>query len=420
MNCEIEEKNIVDFKTTNILPQSTSTQQLHGNGGNTYGDWVTGTPYQIFDPSSNNDFTNPYSIDAFPTIFLVCQNKRIYRMPWDGDGNFSSGTLSEQTLTSEMQSKCSQSSEGAIAHAVNVEELPTTNDYPETSVIEPSIVLQNVGAESITTMTIEYSIAGVTQNYNWSGSIASAQQETITLPEISYTPSASNNLSITVTSVNGGEGSISNATLQRQIGGAARIQNENIHVVVNTGWFSNENSWKIFDEEGNIVASKNFSTSNDLSVNTEHVTLLASGCYQFEFYDTGGDCIQGGGSFQVQVDGMQVLYVYGESFSDKYSVGLYLDTEIGVEESIYSIQDLSVYPNPSAGQLKVAYNALENENVFIEIVDVTGRVVFMTTHKAEIGKNSFQIDKGNLTSGVYTLLLKSGTSLHSMPVIFTR
>lgn len=53
---------------------NTTMADLQGTGGNTQGDWITGTPYPIIDDAS---MTGPYEIAYWPTIYTICTNKEI-------------------------------------------------------------------------------------------------------------------------------------------------------------------------------------------------------------------------------------------------------------------------------------------------------------------------------------------------------
>ena len=52
----------------------TPLSALYGTG-NTQGDWVTGTPYPIINDASQN---SAYNISFFPTLYAVCQDRKIY------------------------------------------------------------------------------------------------------------------------------------------------------------------------------------------------------------------------------------------------------------------------------------------------------------------------------------------------------
>jgi thiol-disulfide isomerase/thioredoxin len=59
----------------------TTSADLHGTGTNTQGDWVTGTLYPLIDPSgvALNDFKAAYNINFYPTLLIICPNRKIYQ-----------------------------------------------------------------------------------------------------------------------------------------------------------------------------------------------------------------------------------------------------------------------------------------------------------------------------------------------------
>lgn len=89
----------------------TNTACLHGPTGcvgGTQGDWVTGTPYPICDPSAAQEpaFSTAYDIGFFPTIFLVCPDKKIrVASQWPGQFLFTTAELK-----AAMDANCSTTS----------------------------------------------------------------------------------------------------------------------------------------------------------------------------------------------------------------------------------------------------------------------------------------------------------------------
>jgi hypothetical protein len=59
----------------------TSRADLYGTGTNTVGDWVTGTLFPLIDTSGLplNDFTSDYNISYYPTLYVICPNKKVYQ-----------------------------------------------------------------------------------------------------------------------------------------------------------------------------------------------------------------------------------------------------------------------------------------------------------------------------------------------------
>lgn len=59
---------------------STTSADLQGSGSNTQGNWVQGNNYTIIDPPAGtalSDFKTAYNLSFFPTLMLICPNKRI-------------------------------------------------------------------------------------------------------------------------------------------------------------------------------------------------------------------------------------------------------------------------------------------------------------------------------------------------------
>lgn len=72
---------------------NTTLADLQGTGTNTQGDWVTGSLFPIMNPTgvTLNDFLSNYNNTAFPTLYMICPNKKIYQ---DTINKYPRGTVS--------------------------------------------------------------------------------------------------------------------------------------------------------------------------------------------------------------------------------------------------------------------------------------------------------------------------------------
>jgi hypothetical protein len=68
--------------------------------------------------------------------------------------------------------------------------------------------------------------------------------------------------------------------------------------------------------------------------------------------------------------------------------------------------ELSVYPNPSNGVFSVKLNAGSRVSGLLEVVDVTGRIVFAQDVDL-IGRQNVSVDLGHCAKGIYTVLLRT-------------
>ena len=61
-----------------IEGQGGTLAELNGNGANTQGDWVTGTPYPIiptYSGTNSQQVTSDYAIGYWPTIYMICPDR---------------------------------------------------------------------------------------------------------------------------------------------------------------------------------------------------------------------------------------------------------------------------------------------------------------------------------------------------------
>jgi ELWxxDGT repeat protein len=68
---------------------------------------------------------------------------------------------------------------------------------------------------------------------------------------------------------------------------------------------------------------------------------------------------------------------------------------------------LLLYPNPAATQINLSVVASRKEKLGYQIFDNAGRIVMQLTSQVLLGTNSFAIDIGKLSAGVYYLKLSS-------------
>ncbi len=117
-------------------------------------------------------------------------------------------------------------------------------------------------------------------------------------------------------------------------------------------------------------------------------------------------------------------------FNNIYKTGLFVDSRvqnvtgeakfdkvnIGTAQDILSINSpglnnigIEVSPNPIEDKtLKIALNNFNNGNCNVEIVDITGRIIYNQTFKNPGNKLNINLKPINISKGVYMLVIKSG------------
>lgn len=74
------------------------------------------------------------------------------------------------------------------------------------------------------------------------------------------------------------------------------------------------------------------------------------------------------------------------------------------------INDISVFPNPSTGNVSVEFNNAVSSNVTIEVSNLVGQIVYTSTETTVAGSNSFNLNLADLNDGQYIVKIGNGTT----------
>lgn len=86
-------------------------------------------------------------------------------------------------------------------------------------------------------------------------------------------------------------------------------------------------------------------------------------------------------------------------------------TSVGISEnSKVKINDLSVFPNPSNGNFNVTFFNQGNENVILNISDISGKIIYSENSNCKIGYNKIQVSNQQFEKGMYFLTINNGES----------
>lgn len=136
---------------------------------------------------------------------------------------------------------------------------------------------------------------------------------------------------------------------------------------------------------------------------TVHMTNVTSNYwvdnfrYKFEFESDGGNNIY-----------LDDINIYTGSPSDDIVVGLEDQSELG---------HLTVYPNPTEGELSVRFDASSSQNLDLQVLDVTGKVVQTNSVNANSGANLVVLGTDTLSSGVYFLKISGPNTQNSIQFV---
>lgn len=88
-----------------------------------------------------------------------------------------------------------------------------------------------------------------------------------------------------------------------------------------------------------------------------------------------------------------------------------------IDEQKNTVEKLLAYPNPSNGSFTVEVTGIKEMRITLEILDITGRVVFKNEFPVT-GVLSEKIDLQHLNRGMYFLRLIEGKEISTLKLMF--
>jgi len=113
---------------------------------------------------------------------------------------------------------------------------------------------------------------------------------------------------------------------------------------------------------------------------------------------------------------------------DRYTCGYYrrdvskatIPSKETVSEQPLLTGQLTMYPNPAKGSIKLEYNATSNNTVTIKVIDVTGKASIIMNRSVITGKNTITANVGNLTNGLYFVQFINGNQVQTKKLIISK
>ncbi len=92
-----------------------------------------------------------------------------------------------------------------------------------------------------------------------------------------------------------------------------------------------------------------------------------------------------------------------------------IETTLGVDQN--SLNNFSVYPNPTSGNITISFNSNSNENVNLSLYDVQGRLITSSKVDSVIGNFNHNFDLGSIPTGFYLLKISQGNQNYTSKII---
>jgi len=367
----------------NYPHQHRLVHMVTGQWGDTYTTTTAGTlvtrTYTYTIPSAYNNI--PAELGDFEIVAFVAE----------GQQKIISGNGTVPTYT------------GLIANDAKIKEV---KDIAEQCVntIQPKVEIQNNGQNNLTSLPITYSINnGTPQVFNWTGNLSSFAKTTLTLPSITYSLQANNNLNISLPT----DDNTTNNTGTMAFIKAPETTTSNLTIKITLDQYGSETTWTLKNSTGATVASSPVYADSaasgaypqpDININ------VPNDCYTFTIFDSYGDGIVGAygiGSYRIFSNGVVISGVEGGEFGSSDARSFGVANPLNISE--ISRNPISIFPNPSNGMITI-----NTENTLsITVCDIAGKVVFSKNNVT----NNETINLSNLQSGVYLAKMVTETGV---------
>lgn len=414
----------IEGESTNTEAQLHAAANTNQYATHSQGDWVTGTPFPIIDDAA---IANTLQIGYFPTIYLVCPDRVINEVG--------------QLTTAEAYAAVSNVNCSAATQAVDPRFLSVTG--VNANCTEPTagvnITLQNKGTEPLTSATISITGANSPVTYDWTGNLATYEIANITIPGI--TTNGQTTVTVAVTSA---DDNTQNSTTQLAVNSSIAESSTHIRVEFRNDPWPEENSWKIRNSSGTIVASSPTfpAQPSGSTLQTFNYWVPSTGCYTFEFADEYSDGLNGtywgsganyyNGSLNVYSvdangtttllysnDGTEVMNdaTLGSAPASEYAP-FNANTVVSTEEINTTSTSFNVYPNPTSGIINLNYSLSYDAEVFVDVINSVGvRVKSERLGSQKHGTYNTPIDLSSLAAGIYMLNLNADGIINTVRVI---
>ncbi len=149
---------------------------------------------------------------------------------------------------------------------------------------------------------------------------------------------------------------------------------------------------------GSLASTSAWTPASQADWVTVHVTTITTAYltpdfrFKFQFTGSGGNNLY-----------LDDINIYSGAPSD-------VIVTAGLDEQSALINGLEVYPNPTDGEVNVSFSIPTDENVTVQIQDVSGKLAQTHAIKANSGTNLVMMDAKDLSSGLYFLTIQMGTS----------
>ena len=273
------------------------------------------------------------------------------------------------------------------------------------SCTDPTIQIQNTGADDIEELVIEYWIndGSNKETFTWTGKLDFGESENIVLADGAIWASeveGINQFYAEIVAVNGSSDDYSHNDTYQSPFTAVEHYDSNFFIEVKTNNASAENQYDFYKDNKELIFSNNLSGVNKVYRDT----FSSAGCHTFILQDFGDDGLawwanpnQGTGYARLRDVNGEVLQEFEADFGGSFQYSFRTSGEVSSEEEL-SESMVAIIPNPNTGNFVVQGNNLHLAK--IELYDMSGKQLIFDRASSE---DELFIQTRDLSKGIYIL-----------------
>jgi len=400
---------------------STNLNCLYGQGGcnnTSAGNYVAGTPYPILD---NAAIADAYQITYYPSIFVICPNKKIYEVePRTAEGLWEKAAECPVALGTNNAGIFNYTPGTELSELCGVQNLI------------PSFSLTNLGNAPLTAATIELKWNNnPVQVMQWTGYLNTYEETQVLLDNQSL--GTAGILKTTITQINNGTGDedFSNNVRNDNFSLASKFNTTQVLLKIRTDNYGEETYWELRDDFGNVLEQGGNQKVGpngggafplgtpigagaypNLAIIRDTLELPANGCYSIHFSDAYGDgicCDFGTGYYKLyNLDNPVTPLIMGGEFGP-YSRRAFGAGSLSATSDLMQNIGIQLFPNPASDFLNLEIEAPVQMEISGHIFNALGQLQHtFSPEKAEIGGNDWRLTLADWPNGMYFLQLKIG------------
>jgi hypothetical protein len=310
------------------------------------------------------------------------------------------------------------------AELVQIKSPSTTDDFRRMNPIcnNPIITIRNTGSAPLTSLRITFGIVGAPEVvYEWKGELGFLQSADVELGPFTWSDTG-RTFRVTVSDPDGEADEYAYNNTKETSFTAPPVYPSSLVFELKTNNDGSETSYELRDDRGNVVHSRKDLADATLYLDTLN---LPDGCYEFRLLDVGGDGLEwwanppaGSGYMRIRDAAKNKNIVafnpdFGSEIYQQFIVGSLIS---GVHQTENSSSAVSIYPNPTSGQVNVDLHFGRRQSATITVTDVLGKTLReRAVEDADSG--TVVLDLADMPTGTYVVTVRAGTETFSRKIV---